>query len=153
MFYSPLISQFGSWSFDENENFCGFHYCFFSLKLLCILGLTFISINSFFQEFLCKEFSEENLLFWLECEKLRTTPPSESSSLQKQIDEIYNKYISTSAQMPVNIDSNGAHLAHEAVKGTPTPDAFNNQQQQIFKLMKLDSYPRFLTSSMFQVCY
>jgi len=108
---------------------------------------------SYFKDFLCKEFSEENLLFWLDCERLRQTPTESVENLNKQISSIYSTYLSSNASTPVNIDSNGSHLAQLATKSQPpSPSAFQNQQSQIFRLMKLDSYPRFLTSSCFQEC-
>ncbi|KAG7243380.1 hypothetical protein INR49_011837 [Caranx melampygus] len=96
----------------------------------------------YFSEFLKKEFSEENILFWQACEYF--------SHLSQRAGEIYNSFLSSKATMPVNIDSQ-AQLADDVLT-SPRPDMFKTQQLQIFNLMKFDSYSRFLKSSLYQEC-
>lgn len=106
----------------------------------------------YFTEYLCKEFSEENITFWMECEKLKNTPPSDTASLRKQANAIYNKYLSTEATSSVNIDSTAQRLADEALAQPPHPDMFSLPQSQIYKLMEYDSYRRFLKSKLYSEC-
>lgn len=45
-----------------------------------------------FQHFLCKEFSEENILFWEACEGLRTISPDDADKMKHDIKAIYDRY-------------------------------------------------------------
>uniref|UniRef100_A0A8C5GPJ8 Regulator of G-protein signaling 12-like n=1 Tax=Gouania willdenowi TaxID=441366 RepID=A0A8C5GPJ8_GOUWI len=104
----------------------------------------------YFSEFLKKEFSEENILFWQACEFFSHVPAADKKQLSQRAGEIYNSFLSSKATMPVNIDSQ-AQLADDVLT-SPRPDMFKTQQLQIFNLMKFDSYSRFLKSSLYQEC-
>uniref|UniRef100_A0A3B5A6F6 Regulator of G-protein signaling 12-like n=1 Tax=Stegastes partitus TaxID=144197 RepID=A0A3B5A6F6_9TELE len=104
----------------------------------------------YFSEFLKKEFSEENILFWQACEYFSHVPATDKKQLSQRAGEIYNSFLSSKATMPVNIDSQ-AQLADDVLT-SPRPDMFKTQQLQIFNLMKFDSYSRFLKSSLYQEC-
>ncbi|XP_034757278.1 regulator of G-protein signaling 12 isoform X2 [Etheostoma cragini] len=104
----------------------------------------------YFSEFLKKEFSEENILFWQACEYFSHVPATDKKQLSLRAGEIYNSFLSSKATMPVNIDSQ-AQLADDVLT-SPRPDMFKTQQLQIFNLMKFDSYSRFLKSSLYQEC-
>uniref|UniRef100_A0AAY4DJC3 Uncharacterized protein n=1 Tax=Denticeps clupeoides TaxID=299321 RepID=A0AAY4DJC3_9TELE len=105
---------------------------------------------SYFSEFLKKEFSEENILFWQACELFSQVPEDDKKQLSQKAQEIYNSFLSSKATMPVNIDSQ-AQLA-DNVLNAPQPNMFKEPQLQIFNLMKFDSYSRFLKSSLYQEC-
>ncbi|XP_062852386.1 regulator of G-protein signaling 12-like isoform X3 [Trichomycterus rosablanca] len=104
----------------------------------------------YFSEFLRKEFSEENILFWQACEIFSHVPETDKKQLSQKAREIYNSFLSSKATTPVNIDSQ-AQLADD-VLNAPRPDMFKEQQLQIFNLMKFDSYTRFLKSFLYQEC-
>ncbi|CAL9694763.1 unnamed protein product [Knipowitschia caucasica] len=104
----------------------------------------------YFSEFLKKEFSEENILFWQACECFGNVPATDKKQLSQRAGEIYNSFLSSKASMPVNIDSQ-AQLADDVLT-SPQPGMFKTQQLQIFNLMKFDSYSRFLKSSLYQEC-
>ncbi|XP_069797930.1 regulator of G-protein signaling 12b [Narcine bancroftii] len=104
----------------------------------------------YFSEFLKKEFSEENILFWQNCEYFSQIPQHDKKQLLYRAREIYNNFLSNKAVTPVNIDSQ-AHLADDIINA-PHPDMFKEQQLQIFSLMKFDSYTRFLKSTLYQEC-
>ncbi|XP_027143775.1 regulator of G-protein signaling 12 isoform X2 [Larimichthys crocea] len=104
----------------------------------------------YFSEFLKKEFSEENILFWQACEYFSQVPATDKKQLSQRAGEIYNSFLSSKATMPVNIDSQ-AQLADDVLT-SPRPDMFKTQQLQIFNLMKFDSYSRFLKSPLYQEC-
>ncbi|XP_062333668.1 regulator of G-protein signaling 12b isoform X2 [Osmerus eperlanus] len=104
----------------------------------------------YFSEFLKKEFSEENILFWEACEFFSHVPENDKKQLSQRAREIYNSFLSSKATTPVNIDSQ-AQLADD-ILNAPRPNMFKEQQLQIFNLMKFDSYTRFLKSLLYQEC-
>ncbi|XP_020347178.1 regulator of G-protein signaling 12 [Oncorhynchus kisutch] len=104
----------------------------------------------YFSEFLKKEFSEENILFWQGCEYFSHIPATDKKQLSQRAGEIYNSFLSSKATTPVNIDSQ-AQLADDVLT-SPCPNMFKAQQLQIFNLMKFDSYSRFLKSGLYQQC-
>ncbi|XP_032885849.1 regulator of G-protein signaling 14 [Amblyraja radiata] len=104
----------------------------------------------YFTEFLKKEFSAENILFWQACEHFQQIPAENSKQLSQSASEIYSTYLSSSSASPINIDSQ-AQL-EEDILNDPRSDMFKAQQLQIFNLMKFDSYTRFVKSPLYQQC-
>ncbi|XP_072030546.1 regulator of G-protein signaling 12-like isoform X2 [Amphiura filiformis] len=102
-----------------------------------------------FTQFLKKEFSEENIMFWIACEQMGKM--KDKATLEKHAQDIFEKFLAPNASMPVNLEGQCREMVEEAIKN-PTPEMFKTQQQQIFKLMKFDSYSRFLKSKMYQDC-
>ncbi|XP_075400757.1 regulator of G-protein signaling 12 isoform X2 [Tenrec ecaudatus] len=104
----------------------------------------------YFSDFLRKEFSEENILFWQACEYFHHVPAHDQRELSYRAREIFRTFLCSKATTPVNIDSQ-AQLADD-ILNAPHPDMFKEQQLQIFNLMKFDSYTRFLKSPLYQEC-
>ncbi|XP_071314043.1 regulator of G-protein signaling 14 isoform X3 [Trachinotus anak] len=104
----------------------------------------------YFTAFLKSEVSAENILFWQACEKFRRIPATSLDELKAVARSIYNTYLSDSAPYSVNIDDTAK--TEEKDLEQPTPDMFNKAQTQIFKLMKMDSYRRFVRSPLYQNC-
>ncbi|XP_076835929.1 regulator of G-protein signaling 14 [Brachyhypopomus gauderio] len=104
----------------------------------------------YFTAFLKSEVSVENILFWLDCESFRKIPASQREQLSKKALSIYNSYISSTAITPVNIDDKVRVEEKDIYR--PHPGLFEKAQQQIFKLMKFDSYTRFVRSRLYQSC-
>uniref|UniRef100_H3B9F0 Regulator of G protein signaling 14 n=1 Tax=Latimeria chalumnae TaxID=7897 RepID=H3B9F0_LATCH len=104
----------------------------------------------YFTEFLKKEFSAENILFWQACENFQQIPVEDTEQLLQEARIIYDTYLSRKASSPVNIDKKA--WMDEEMLNSPTPDMFKVQQLQIFNLMKFDSYTRFVKSPLYQEC-
>uniref|UniRef100_A0A8C6UNI7 Regulator of G protein signaling 14a n=1 Tax=Neogobius melanostomus TaxID=47308 RepID=A0A8C6UNI7_9GOBI len=104
----------------------------------------------YFTAFLMSEVSAENILFWQACEKFKKIPASSLNELKTTARSMYNAYLSDSAPYSVNIDDS-ARVEQDALE-QPQPDMFNKAQAQIFKLMKMDSYRRFVRSALYQSC-
>ncbi|KAK2849217.1 hypothetical protein Q5P01_009051 [Channa striata] len=104
----------------------------------------------YFTAFLKSEVSAENILFWQACEKFRKIPPTSLAELKAAAQSIFNTYLSDSAPYSVNIDDTAK--TEEKDLEQPTPSMFNKAQAQIFKLMKMDSYRRFVRSPLYQSC-
>ncbi|XP_031713938.1 regulator of G-protein signaling 14 isoform X2 [Anarrhichthys ocellatus] len=103
-----------------------------------------------FTSFLMSEVSAENILFWQACEKFRKIKASALDELKTAARSIYNTYLSDSAPYSVNIDDTAKMEEKDLEQATP--DMFNKAQAQIFKLMKMDSYRRFVRSPLYQSC-
>ncbi|XP_056295995.1 regulator of G-protein signaling 14 isoform X2 [Pseudoliparis swirei] len=103
-----------------------------------------------FTSFLMSEVSAENILFWQACERFRKIPTSSLDEMKAAALSIYNTYLSDSAPYSVNIDDTAK--TEEKDLEQPTLDMFNKAQAQIFKLMKMDSYRRFVRSPLYHSC-
>ena len=96
-----------------------------------------------------KEFSEENIDFWVKCENYkRLTDPDE---MRKEADDIWSTYLDTASMHQINVDSKARSRCKEGLQ-CPSSTMFEAAQTQIFTLMKLDSYTRFLKSQMYKDC-
>ncbi|CAM4618270.1 unnamed protein product [Leuciscus chuanchicus] len=104
----------------------------------------------YFTEFLRSEVSAENILFYQACEKFKKIPSTRLEELKKEARSIYDSFLSESSLHAVNIDDT-AQMEVNALE-TPTLDMFDKAQAQIFKLMKMDSYTRFVRSPLYQNC-
>ncbi|MGH0118280.1 UNVERIFIED_CONTAM: hypothetical protein FKN15_049301 [Acipenser sinensis] len=104
----------------------------------------------YFTEFLKSEVSAENILFWQACEKFRQIPADHKDELAREARMIYDTYLSISAFNAINIDDTAR--MEESELRDPKTDMFAKPQQQIFKLMKFDSYTRFVKSQLYQSC-
>ncbi|XP_036380678.1 regulator of G-protein signaling 14-like isoform X2 [Megalops cyprinoides] len=104
----------------------------------------------YFTAFLKSEVSAENIFFWQACEKFRQIKANQKEELIQEARSIYDSYLSHSASHAINIDDTAR--VNESDLQSPTPDMFQRAQQQIFKLMKFDSYTRFIRSQLFQNC-
>ncbi|XP_046854895.1 regulator of G-protein signaling 8-like [Xenia sp. Carnegie-2017] len=95
-----------------------------------------------FLTFLEKEFSAENLRFWLACQELKQTPRMNVPNLVKKI---FNDFLNEDATHTINVDAK----TYNHVKlnlNNPSYNTFDEAQEHIFQLMKTDSYPRFIRS-------
>ncbi|KAK6182564.1 hypothetical protein SNE40_010218 [Patella caerulea] len=100
-----------------------------------------------FGKFLDKEFSGENLKFWLACQELKGLPMSD---VHQKVHEIFSEFLAPGAHNPVNVDCQIMELVRKRVENNPTRFCFDEAQDHIFKLMKCDSYSRYLRSDMYK---
>ncbi|MEE6486668.1 hypothetical protein FKM82_014664 [Ascaphus truei] len=68
-------------------------------------------------------------------------------TMQKKAQDIYTTFLSSKASSQVNVD--GQSRINEKLLEEPHPLMFQKLQEQIFNLMKYDSYSRFLRSEAF----
>ncbi|XP_070959080.1 regulator of G-protein signaling 14-like isoform X2 [Oncorhynchus clarkii lewisi] len=104
----------------------------------------------YFTAFLRSEVSAENILFYQACEKFRKIPPSRMKEFAEEARSIFQTYLSEHAPYSVNIDDT-ARVEEEDLQ-KPEVEMFDKAQTQIFKLMKMDSYRRFVRSPLYQKC-
>uniref|UniRef100_A0A8C5QGB4 Regulator of G protein signaling 11 n=1 Tax=Leptobrachium leishanense TaxID=445787 RepID=A0A8C5QGB4_9ANUR len=99
-----------------------------------------------FLQFLEKEFSAENLLFWEACEELRY---GELSKVESTVQSVYETFLAPGAIQWVNIDSKTMEKTLENIKN-PHRFVLDDAQMHIYMLMKKDSYPRYLKSDLYK---
>ncbi|KAL5263653.1 hypothetical protein ACHWQZ_G008876 [Mnemiopsis leidyi] len=98
---------------------------------------------SCFQEFLKKEYADENIKFWLACKKYEGM--TDQKKRQEEAAFIISEYLVSGAPNPINIDASGredvvrnCHLAQ--------PHLFKPMQKQIYNLMMYGKYWQFTRS-------
>lgn len=108
--------------------------------------LTVLTFIVTLQEFSEKEYSAENIHFWMDCQKLRgLTNPRD---VRKQVKHMYAAYFAHTAPQPINVDSQGRTAADKDLLD-PSNQAFKIAECQVYSLMRDDSYARFLRSEQF----
>lgn len=140
--------------------------------LLCLCR---IDGRKIFQDFLRCEYSEENILFWVACEELKSEKDAKNIAIKAR--DIYEDYISIlsakevstshlaiclwatywtapltpvfSLYLKVSLDSRVRDIINNNIK-KPTSNIFDEAQLQIYTLMHRDSYPRFINSAMYK---
>ncbi|XP_078515371.1 regulator of G-protein signaling 5-like [Lissotriton helveticus] len=100
-----------------------------------------------FWSFLKTEFSDENLEFWLACEKYKKI--RSTAKLSSKAHKIYKQFIQNEASREVNIDHQTKELTQLQLAHA-THNCFDVAQEKTWVLMEKDSYPRFLRSTFYQ---
>jgi len=96
-----------------------------------------------FRDFLCRNFSEENLSFWLDAEKFKSTKFSSPADLKREANKIYKKYSQVHipsemrTQLLINLEN-------------PTQELFKDLQEEMANVLQTDSIPKFYRSDIYQ---
>ncbi|KAK4005173.1 Regulator of G-protein signaling [Daphnia magna] len=102
---------------------------------------------SLYRAFLLREFSTENLDFWLAVEDYRNSKPQKMAVKAQQI---YNEFVAVEASKEVNLDAETRLITWANVQSSnPDQHAFDRAQKRIKYMMERDSYLRFLQSKLF----
>ncbi|KAK6307206.1 hypothetical protein J4Q44_G00223540 [Coregonus suidteri] len=99
-----------------------------------------------FLKFLESEFSSENLRFWLAVQDLKRRP---LENVAARAQEIWQEFLAEGASSSINLDSHSYERTSHNLKD-PGRYSYEDAQEHIFKLMKSDSYARFLRSNIYQ---
>ncbi|XP_061668189.1 regulator of G-protein signaling 6-like isoform X1 [Syngnathoides biaculeatus] len=99
-----------------------------------------------FLKFLESEFSSENLRFWLAVQDLKRIPQQE---VAQRAQEIWAEFLAEGAPSSINLDSHSYERTSHNLKD-PGRYSYEDAQDHIYKLMKSDSYTRFLRSNVYQ---
>lgn len=97
-----------------------------------------------FMQFLKMEYSDENLLFWLACERFKS-----EENIEVGAETIFEQFLTRQSPREVSLDSRVRERVTNK-RGQPTRDMFDEAQGKIFSLMHRDSYPRFLGSDIYK---
>lgn len=68
----------------------------------------------FFQEFLKKEFSAENIFFWTACERYKNLPSGSDKAAEAQ--RIYQQHLCVGAPEGVNVDAQGRQCTEQCLQ-------------------------------------
>lgn len=110
-----------------------------NLSISCLDG------QALFKAFLQREFSEENIEFWLAIEDYRKT---RQNKLNTKAQKIYNDFIIPQAPKEVNLDT----LTKDSLvtkMSQPTHTTFDQAQKRIQGVLEADAYSRFLKSDLY----
>ncbi|XP_061563028.1 regulator of G-protein signaling 6-like [Cololabis saira] len=99
-----------------------------------------------FLKFVESEFSSENLRFWLAVQDLKRIPQQE---VAQRAHDIWAEFLAEGAPSSINLDSHSYERTNQNLKD-PGRYSFEDAQDHIYKLMKSDSYSRFLRSNVYQ---
>ncbi|XP_057680076.1 regulator of G-protein signaling 8-like [Corythoichthys intestinalis] len=100
-----------------------------------------------FRHFLRSEYNEDNLDFWLAVEKFKAT--CSRSEMADRATKIYEEFVSRGASRQVDVGWNVLDATDGGVRLGVEPTSFQMAQNQIFRRMEADSYPRFLKSQLY----
>lgn len=103
-----------------------------------------------FAEFLKKEFSNENVFFWVACERYQST--TNVGERKRMAREIFDMYLDPEAKESINVDAQVRKKTEQLLERGPETCLFQDTQKHIYKLMMYDSYPRFLKSDIYKEC-
>ena len=82
----------------------------------------------YFKNFLKKEFSNENIDFWVKCENFqKITDPDE---MKRTANEIWSEYLDTSSMTQINVDSKARGNCREALH-MPNSGMFEKAQAHV----------------------
>ncbi|EDW82823.2 uncharacterized protein Dwil_GK10200 [Drosophila willistoni] len=96
-----------------------------------------------FTGFLEKEYSHENIRFWIAVNRLRR---SAHSQVARKVNEIYEEFLKPGAPCEINIDGKTMESVLRGLK-QPSRFTFDSASEHIYMLLlKKDCYPRFIRS-------
>ncbi|KAK9732243.1 Regulator of G-protein signaling DHEX domain [Popillia japonica] len=96
-----------------------------------------------FTIYLKKEYSHENIRFWMAVNDLRR---SSQSQIQRKVYEIFDEFLAPGAPCEINIDGKTMEKVHHEMKN-PSRFTFDAAQEHVYTLLlKKDCYPRFIRS-------
>ncbi|XP_077299876.1 uncharacterized protein LOC143920792 isoform X2 [Arctopsyche grandis] len=93
--------------------------------------------------YLRKEYSHENIRFWMAVNDLRR---SAASQIQRKVNEIYDEFLAPGAPCEINIDGKTMERVQQEIKN-PSRFSFDSAADHVYALLlKKDCYPRFIRS-------
>ncbi|XP_044732204.1 uncharacterized protein LOC123295059 isoform X2 [Chrysoperla carnea] len=96
-----------------------------------------------FTNYLRKEYSHENIRFWLAVNDLRR---SSQSQIGRKVCEIFEEFLAPGAPCEINIDGKTMEKVHQELN-TPSRFTFDAAAEHVYTLLlKKDCYPRFIRS-------
>ncbi|EEB19152.1 Regulator of G-protein signaling, putative [Pediculus humanus corporis] len=96
-----------------------------------------------FTNYLRKQFSHENIRFWMAVNDLRR---SSQQQIPNKVQQIFEEFLAPGAPCEINIDSKTMEKVHKEMKN-PSRFTFDSAAEHVYTLLlKKDCYPRFIRS-------
>lgn len=95
-----------------------------------------------FENYLRKEYSHENIVFWKEVRALET---GSERNLREKVQRIYREFVAAGSPSELNLDGKTHQSILEELE-RPSRYIFDSAQRHVWTLMEKDTYPRFLRS-------
>ncbi|CAL7948721.1 unnamed protein product [Xylocopa violacea] len=100
-----------------------------------------------FTNYLKKEYSHENIRFWLAVKDLRH---SFQAQIANKVNEIFKEFLAPGAPCEINIDGKTMEKVHQEMKN-PSRFTFDSAAEHVYTLLlKKDCYPRFIRSDQYR---
>lgn len=100
-----------------------------------------------FTNYLRKEYSHENIRFWMAVNDLRR---SSQTQIQRKVSDIFDEFLAPGAPCEINIDGKTMERVHQEMK-SPSRFTFDAAQEHVYTLLlKKDCYPRFIRSEYYK---
>ncbi|CAK9796324.1 Regulator of G-protein signaling 7 [Anthophora quadrimaculata] len=100
-----------------------------------------------FTNYLRKEYSHENIRFWLAVKDLRH---SFQAQIPDKVNEIFKEFLAPGAPCEINIDGKTMEKIHQEMKN-PNRFTFDSAAEHVYTLLlKKDCYPRFIRSDQYR---
>ncbi|XP_076182810.1 uncharacterized protein LOC143154758 isoform X2 [Ptiloglossa arizonensis] len=100
-----------------------------------------------FTNYLRKEYSHENIRFWLAVKDLRH---SFQAQIPDKVNEIFKEFLASGAPCEINIDGRTMEKVHQEMKN-PSRFTFDSAAEHVYTLLlKKDCYPRFIRSDQYR---
>ncbi|XP_054008717.1 regulator of G-protein signaling 11 isoform X1 [Hylaeus anthracinus] len=100
-----------------------------------------------FTNYLRKEYSHENIRFWLAVKDLRH---SYQAQIHDKVNEIFREFLAPGAPCEINIDAKTIEKVHQEIKN-PSRFSFDSAAEHVYTLLlKKDCYPRFIRSDQYR---
>lgn len=100
-----------------------------------------------YKAYLKTEYSDENLEFWIACEKYKSITCRWKRNARAR--KLFKLYIQPNSPREINIDSPTRDDIIKELQNS-SPYCFEDAQKIVYRHMERDSYPRFLQSSIYQ---
>ncbi|OAD59352.1 Regulator of G-protein signaling 7 [Eufriesea mexicana] len=100
-----------------------------------------------FTNYLRKEYSHENIRFWLAVKDLRH---SFQAQIPDKVNEIFKEFLAPGAPCEINIDGKTMEKVHQEMRN-PNRFTFDSAAEHVYTLLlKKDCYPRFIRSDQYR---
>ena len=144
--FATFLTQFPSVSVDTT---CAFNRQSIPTQHL----LSNPTIMAAFAMFVAHEASMENVAFWMAARKFRVQATRNKQFLLQDARALYDTYISSNAAKQVNLKGTVQLTLQRAVQHECiTKLTFEEAEQEILRLMDMDSFARFRLSKEFSMC-
>lgn len=113
------------------------------------LFLTNKEAKEIFKQFLVREFSVENLMFYTEVQYFKKL--TDADEIKETADQIFTTYVTVGAPFEINIPNDIRNIVGSNVQKAPIPvDSFFESEKAVYTSMEKESFPRFQKNKLYQ---